>query len=138
MKIVVIGLFMMSLLYGDFIKSGNVVTNTHSQLQWQDDAIGSPKTWREAIDYCETLILDGLSGWRLPNINELKSITNKETRSPAAVSAFTNLGTNQYWSSTTYVASKEKAWLVNFADGKESGGPKSYHKYVICVRGGQP
>ena len=137
MKIVIMVMFMLSLLYGDFTKSGNVVTNNHSQLQWQDDNVGSTKTWREAIDYCETLTLDGLSGWRLPNINELKSITNKSTHSPAAVSAFTNIGTNQYWSSTTYAAGKAKAWIVNFADGKESGGPKSYHKYVICVRGGQ-
>ena len=138
MKIVVMAMFMMSLLYGDFTKSGNVVTNNYSQLQWEDDDVGSTKTWREAIDYCETLTLDGLSGWRLPNINELKSITNKATHSPAAVSAFTNLGSNQYWSSTTYEASKEKAWLVDFGDAKESGGKKTYHKSVICVRGGQP
>ena len=138
MRVLIIAMFMMSLLYGDFIKSGNVVTNNHSQLQWQDDSVGSAKTWREAIDYCESLTLDGLSGWRLPNINELKSIINKATHSPAAVSTFENIGSNQYWSSTSYADKKSNAWIVNFADGKESGGKKTYHKYAICVRGGQP
>jgi len=86
MKIVLIAMMTLTLLYGDFTKSGNVVTNNYSQLQWQDDSVGSAKTWREAIDYCEALTLDGLSGWRLPNINELKSIINKATHSPAVVS----------------------------------------------------
>ena len=137
MKIVLSLIFMLSLLYGDFTKSGNIVTNNHSQLQWQDDAIGSTKTWREAIDYCEALSLDGLAGWRVPNINELKSIISKQTYAPAAVSAFTNIGSDQYWSSTTYMSAKHRAWIVDFNYGKENASSKSYHKYVKCVRGGQ-
>ena len=137
MKIVLIMMSVLTLLYGDFTKSGNIVTNNHSQLQWQDDAVGSTKTWREAIDYCEALSVDGISGWRLPNINELKSIINKSAHPIAVVSAFENIGSNQYWSSTTYAAVKANAWIVDFGDGKESGGRKNYHKYVRCVRGGQ-
>ena len=48
-------------------------------LVWEDNPIGTEaqerKTWTEAIDYCENL--EGGGKWRLPNINELETITDR-------------------------------------------------------------
>ncbi len=138
MKIVLLFMFWLSFLYGDFIKNGDVVINNHSNLEWQDDSVGDKMMWREAIDYCENLTLNSNSDWRLPNINELKSVIDKSRYAPAVVSAFTNMTSDQYWSSTTYEPSKTRAWIVSFIDGKEGAGNKTYSKHARCVRGGQP
>jgi len=138
MKIVLLFIFVFSFVYGDFTKSGDVVINNYSNLEWQDDdTSGATMTWTQAIDYCENLSLDSHDDWRLPNINELKSVIDKSRYNPAVVSAFTNMTSDQYWSSSTYEPLKSLAWIVIFLDGKESGGRKTYSKHVRCVRGGQ-
>lgn len=137
MKKALLFMLILSCLHGEFIKNADTVVNNHSNLEWQDDAVGGTMTWTQAIDYCENLTLGGNADWRLPNINELKSIVDKSRYNPAVVSAFTNMSSDQYWSSTTYESSKNFAWIVIFLDGKEAGGNKSYYKHVRCVRGGQ-
>jgi len=139
MKIVLLFIFVLSFLYGDFIKNGDVVVNNHSNLEWQDDnATKNTMTWMQAIDYCENLTLDSHDDWRVPNINELKSVIDKSRDNhPALVSAFTNRTSDRYWSSTTYNPLKNLAWIVVFFDGQESGSSKTNHIYVRCVRGGQ-
>lgn len=137
MKIIFLLIAVFGFLYADFTKSGDIVKNNHSQLEWQDDTIGTTKSWRAAVDYCRTLTLGGNSDWRLPNVNELKSIVDRSRHNPAIVQEFVNTDSNQYWSSTTYDSNKALAWIVIFSDGKEAGGRKSYNKRVRCVRGGQ-
>jgi len=137
MKVVFIVLFGLSVLYADFVKSGNTVTNNRSNLEWQDDTVGDQKTWIQAIEYCENLTLDSHDDWRLPNINELKSIEDKSLYNPAVVSAFTNKPNGHNWASTSYKSTKSSAWFIDFLDGKEAGGPKTNYKHVLCVRGGQ-
>lgn len=137
MKIIFLVIAFFTFLYGDFTRSGDVVRNNHSELEWQDDTIGTTKKWRDAIDYCSTLTLGGESDWRLPNIIELKSIVDRSRQNPAIVPEFLNTDSNQYWSSTTYDSDKTLAWIVVFSDGKAASGLKTYNKRVRCVRGGQ-
>jgi len=137
MKLVLLFIFIFSFLYGDFTKSGDIVVNNHSELEWQDDAVGNTMTWTQAIEYCENLTLNGNGDWRVPNINELKSVIDKSRYNSAVVSAFMNMTSGRYWSSTTYESLKTRAWTVDFKDGKEAGERKIYNKHVRCVRGGQ-
>jgi hypothetical protein len=45
-----------------------------SNLCWQDPDDGVERTWDEAMAYCDSLDVGGQSDWRLPSINELRSL----------------------------------------------------------------
>ena len=60
--------------------------------------------------------------WRLPNIRELKSITDKTKSSLAINGEFNNTVNEVYWSSTRYAdGSKKYAWSVSFENGNDQG-----------------
>jgi Protein of unknown function (DUF1566) len=90
----------------------------------------------------------GHTDWRIPNVNELLSITNYQN--VPAVDATFNTGCapsctsttcsciqfDIYWSSSPYQADEPSAWCVFFYDG-EVGAPRTYRDfYVRAVRGG--
>jgi len=126
-----------TLASAEFTKSGNIVTDSVTSLQWQDDAIDSNTTWQGAIDRCEALSLGGYTDWRLPNVNELKSIVDRTKSTPAIVSGFTNTSSSSYWSSTTSVDDSYDAWYVHFSNGYVGSNVKDYGYYVRCVRAGE-
>lgn len=152
--IVLIGLS--TLMFADFSKSGDIVTDNVTKLQWQDnsDANETTKSWEEAIAYCEGLTLGGFEDWRMPNINELLSIADKNKAAAPAISdvfeyvAYTpnnlTLYTVVYWSSTTSLYNdywgEDRAYTVNFNYGDEVDYypqmEKSHANYIRCVRGG--
>ncbi len=45
-----------------------------SGTQWQDPPADSYMTWESALAYCEDLTLDDRDDWRLPSIDELRSL----------------------------------------------------------------
>jgi len=122
----------------DFTRDGstNIVTDNTTGLQWQDD-VNISKNWTDAIAYCETLTLGTYNDWRLPNINELHSVTDRSKRNPAMNSAFQSVVSNRYWSSSTVVGAEDSAWYVYFDLGNDNWYNKSNSYYVRCVRDGQ-
>jgi small nuclear ribonucleoprotein (snRNP)-like protein len=105
--------------------------------------------WREAIDHCEKLQLDGYDDWRLPNIHELLYYHYTAKANPEASARDNAEG---YWSSTSDLihVSGPYAQAGNFAyvesDGTKYGLEKmvpdatrkdGYKPAVRCVRGGQ-
>ena len=105
--------------------------NGVSKLQWQDDTVGSLVNWMGAISECKDLNLAGYSDWRLPNINELKSIIDR-TKVNSMIVGVIYYG---YWSATTYKGNSNSAWSVNFNGiGNMGYGSKSGKGYVRCVR----
>jgi hypothetical protein len=126
-------------LWADFSRdnSTQIVTDSITGLQWQDNSIGSTMPWEEAIAHCKALELDTHSDWRLPNINELKTIIDRSKVSPAIVDGFTNTSSGSYWSSSTYEGDKRYAWDVYFYSGYTSSYGKGNSTYVRCVRVGQ-
>ena len=126
--------------WADFTKAGNTVTDNTTGLQWQDDVVGSTRTWQAAIDHCEALSLDGFNDWRLPNLNELISLVDYGSTRPAIDPTFQSVASNDYWSSTTYAGISGSAWYVTFSYGNQSYDGKSgsgSSRYVRCVRAGQ-
>ena len=124
-------------LLADFSKSGDIVTDSVTGLQWQDDAVGSSVGWQGAIDRCEVLSLGGHSDWRLPNKKELLSIVDYSKYNPSINAEFQNTASDYYWSSTTRADDTGYAWVVGFSDGYTSSNHKGNSYYVRCVRAGQ-
>ena len=134
--LMMIGLSVM--LFADFSRDNNmqIVTDSSTTLQWQDD-INVSKKWTEAIAYCENLTLGSHTDWRLPNENELYSLSEISKRNPAIDSIFKNTVPSYYWSSTTYAGFRDRAWYVFFRDGNQGYRNKSDSGYIRCVRAGQ-
>ena len=124
---------------GDYTRNNEIVTDHSTGLMWQDDRGAKDRTyeWSDAIKYCNNLSLGGYSDWRLPNKNELESIVDYTKYKPAIDSAFRNVNSSLYWSSTTFAVSVNGAWGVGFVGGGDDGDDKSDVYYARCVRGGQ-
>ncbi len=125
-------------IWADFTRDNTtqIVTDTNTKLQWQDNESVSKK-WTEAIDYCEALTLGGYNDWRLPNQNELRSIADRSKREPDISSTFQYVVSGYYWSSSTVVGDEGNAWGVRFDGGYDYWNYKSDEVYVRCVRDGQ-
>ncbi|MFA6137689.1 MAG: DUF1566 domain-containing protein [Sulfurimonas sp.] len=127
-------------LMADFVRDANtgIVSDSATGLQWQDNDIGKTMTWQSAIDACENLTLGKQTNWRLPNINELKSILDTSRVNPAIASAFTQTdSTYYYWSSTPYEGYEDGAWVMDFYDGHSRSNYKGTTLFVRCVRAGE-
>ena len=130
-----------------FIDNGNgTVKDKATGLIWQKcsngqnatDCSGTANTsdWTASITYCTGLTLAS-KVWRLPNINELKSILDySKTSSPMIDTAiFPNTAVGYYWSSTTYSPITSSAWYLGFDISTVLQDPKSSPYYVRCVSG---
>lgn len=125
----------------------NTVTDTTTNLRWQKCSMGQTQdasctgtatkgTWPAALQYCKNLTLAGKT-WRLPSLNELKSLVDKSTSSPSIKTAnFPATVANAYWSSSTYVGSFSNAWSVSFNNGSSFSNIKTASLYVRCVTPG--
>ncbi|MEC9492570.1 Lcl domain-containing protein [Flexistipes sp.] len=113
-----------------------IVTDNTTGLIWQDNETVSMK-WENAINYCESLNLGGATDWRLPNINELRSIADYNEYYPAIDPVFENVQSYRYWSSTTYSRYTYKAFSINFINNEYYFYDKNDDYNVRCVRAGQ-
>jgi len=122
-------------LFAELSKSENIVTDSRTGLQWQDNATPATMNWNSAIDYCEALILEQHTDWRLPNIRELTSIMDDTKTNPSIdITVFVNIQPNRYWSSSTVVKYPDYVTNVYFGDGSVVPDDKRSDYYVRCVR----
>lgn len=93
-------------------------------------------TWASAVSYCTSLSLASKT-WRLPNVNELRSIVDyTKTSSPTIDStAFPATVAYIYWTSTTNGVNIGAAWYVYFLEGYVASPNKTGSYYVRCVSG---
>lgn len=149
---------------GRFIDNGDgTLTDACTGLMWTKAAAPDPMTWQQALQYCDQLVLgvdpeteEPYGDWRLPNINELRSICRFDAVLPD--SGFgpefvlppgdPNTVTDWfYWSSTTFVFYQfmpqyaNRAWCVNYAGASSViNSDKTIKTYagnrVLAVRGG--
>ena len=116
-----------------WLYSAEIFTDKTTGLVWQDKSV--KKEWNDAKEYCQNLIFEGKSDWRLPSTKELQSIVDIKKYDPAIKDGFKNVTSNVYWSSYENVSSNSEAWCVYFKSGRTSHRNKSYKLYVRCVRG---
>jgi hypothetical protein len=77
--------------------------------------------------------------WRLPNVNELHSLSDLAHYNPAlpAGHPFTGVQFWYYWTSTTVAGLTSAAWNVEQGSGYVNASNKTATYYVWPVRGGQ-
>ncbi len=125
-----------------YSRSGDVVIDNTTGLEWQDNVESVQKPWDEfegdtAGNQCAILKLGGYDDWRLPSIEELLTLADSSQYDPAVTERiFNHIFSNHYWSSTG-IGTGDYAWAAGFLDGNTNVGGKSANLYVRCVRGGQ-
>ena len=117
-----------------FLIKSTVVIDKWSNLMWQKGT--SPEgDWESAKKYCENLKIGGYTDWRLPHIDELMSIVNKNHYAPAIdTEAFPDTKSDYYWSNTSQKKDFTKVWLVFFYYGYDYYYYKNNIGYCRCVR----
>lgn len=128
--------------------SDQTITDKLTGLVWSkntspasSDGSGETKTWIQSLDYVKTLNSNkylGYNDWRLPNINELASLSNKDftdQRLWLQNQGFINLLSGSYWSSTTSATHTDTAWMfwIDYSFTHYQG--KNWTFYVWPVRG---
>lgn len=125
---------------------GSSIRHEASGLEWRRCSIGQNwdgttcqanttfHTWKQTLDIAASAAGD----WRLPNIQELRSIVERCRESPAINrQAFPATPSSYFWSASPDAGNLDRAWGINFADGNDAQGGKGSAVRVRLVRGGQ-
>ena len=111
-----------------------VIDSVHN-LTWTK-SFADLLTWKESLEYCSKLNQNNNANekyWRLPNINELKTLINYSKSKPA--SDFPGMMISAtFFTSTSYSNSGNQAWTVTMDNGTSQLRSKDDKYSVICVR----
>jgi hypothetical protein len=133
-KIITVALCTTTLFCADrFVQNGDVVIDQETKLVWQSNPSTSKRNWQDAKEYCNNLSYGSRSDWRLPNIDELMSLTDKSKYNPSIATNKINIKSSWYWTSSTTKWNTSSAWLVGLKDGYGYYDDKSDGSYVLCV-----
>ncbi len=116
------------------------VTDNLTGLMWVRAPSATDVAWSTALGDADALTLCGFSDWRLPNVNELKSLVNLGAPNLADflnAQGFTGVQFANYWSSSSYASDATFAWFVAMNYGTVGGDHKALNYYVWPVRAGQ-
>ncbi len=125
--------------------TNGTVTDNLTGLIWLKNSNCFEGRWASALKDIGNLkngqcgLADGSTAgqWRLPNLNELKSLVNAGQSSTAEwlnTQGFSRVQSSYYWSSTTYAPNTGEAWYVSMSDGHQYEGNKTLNYNVWPVR----
>jgi Protein of unknown function (DUF1566) len=106
-----------------------------SDLMWTRRDNGKDVRWEQAVTYCEELTLGGYDDWRLPTLEELRSIRALWSNAPFKIVAQIGLTACCPWSADSEQEG-EKAWNFNFVHRRPFLGhvDYSFNGRALCVR----
>ena len=134
------------------ISGDNIVTDNKTGLMWKQCTQGltgptcsagtlTVHTWKEALDLASTENATGFAGftdWRVPNIEELRSIAAINCSNPAInETVFPNTPSHGFWSSSPIAGYPNDAWGIYFGYGYVYYGYRGNGYRVRLVRSGQ-
>lgn len=124
-----------------FVEGDAVVIDRLTNLVWARvaDATGETVTWDGALATVRRLNRDrygGITGWRLPTINELESLVDCRFHTPALSASHPFALTREaYWSSTTSYFETDWAWVLYLDKGACGVGykpGKTFHVWPVA------
>ena len=111
------------------------VLDSLTKLLWQRNAnlTSQPVIWREALAAVAALNATGTpQTWRLPNINELESLVDCATHSPALSTGHPFSSVQDiYWSSSTSLYEPDWAWALYMGKGATGIGQKRFAQFSV-------
>ena len=118
-----------------FEKSKNIVIDIEHNLMWQDnnEVTQYLETSITAEVYCETMILNGYTDWRVPNIYELLSVIDVKEKN-AINKKFLYVNPNIYNTSSSFIENDDFFLGVDFKSGVILTDKKINENYIRCVR----
>lgn len=108
-----------------------------TNLRWsrQADLSAGPVSWQQALDLVRDLNRSrfaGIDHWRLPNINELESLVDSASHSPALPADHPFISLQEgYWSSTTSYFETDWAWVLYLVKGACGVGHKPGKTFAV-------
>lgn len=138
--------------------SGNCITDNLTGLMWVKDLDmvngGATLDWATALTLADSGTWCGYSDWRMPNINELRSLVNYGYVSPAnwlkygsgtigspacSGACFAKVQEANYWTSSSAASDPTAAWHLNMTYGYigTTGKSSGTSGRLFPVRGGQ-
>ena len=125
-------------LNADFIrKSPNIILDTKTNFLWQDtkDVSTLKINFTDAVSYCKKLDLDGVKGWKLPNMKKLFSIVDTKKYNPAIDTAFKFIKADTHWTSREFGNGVgNDAYTVNFKTGSFFRRDKADKYNFRCIK----
>ena len=129
-------------LYCEATPAGRFVDNDDGSVQdattglvWQQADDGGLMPWTDAGPYCDKLSLAGHEDWRLPRVDELRTIADYTRYMPALDPVFEGHA-ETYWASEPYFNYQDFFMGVYFGTGGIDGAESSRPLHVRCVREG--
>jgi hypothetical protein len=130
------------------VNTDGTVTDKHSGLMWKRCSEGqsganctggrpAEYSWHGALQQAHTSKFAGYLDWRLPNVQELRTLVEEQCYEPAINAAVFPNTSGGYWSSSPFAYGSDGAWFVDFFNGYDHWNYKSNFGYVRLVRGGQ-
>ena len=125
-----IHLFVISLMAAVLFALAPAATGQDAAQTWKDSDTGLTWTvkdngedvsWAQGRNYCDTLDLGGSTDWRLPTIDELKTIYDKSQSKRYKAKGPIELGMPTVWSSEQN--NTGDVWSLNFSYGGKSLSP---------------
>jgi len=127
-------------------QNGNIIKNSNPEFDADGIAGDGRVSWEHALEFVKYLNSSSYLGhndWRLPNINELRTMLDFEKANTATwlnQAGFLDFMADRYWSSTTNPMNPIVAKGVNFASGNvfadlANGEKQNRYNLVIPVRG---
>jgi len=129
-----------SMLFATNLKRDNSrdqVIDETAQLVWMDniDVVRVQMSHKKAVPYCENLSYAGKSTWRIPTLDEFKTIVDKNNEKTYINEAFKYNVPTGYWALKAHIRT---FWFyadyMNFVSGTGYYDNRNKDKFVRCVR----
>jgi hypothetical protein len=99
------------------------------------DGDASELNWQQALQAAHGYVYVNQLGWRVPNIKELSSITERSCVRPAInETLFPNTPSDDFWTSTPSVQDSSRAWVIAFFNSSNSLKQKNLFIFTRLVR----
>lgn len=120
------------------VLGGEAVRDGRTGLTWERAPDSTHDVWSASVARCRTKTIAGLSGWRAPGIEELKTLIDPAQRDPSLPPGhpFMNVRSAIYWTATPSPTDDIVAWQVSFFTGEAVTDQKSGTRRTWCVHDG--